>query len=118
MLVTETVQTYTRNVWPSFTLHSFSFEIGCLPSNQNEERDYQSGFTTLLSALPQEQPVVVLCLKIILVFWLLARDGHGEYNGLRGSGRRSITPYVNRRRELYCSSICPCVPEYEDFIAR
>jgi hypothetical protein len=71
----------------------------------NEERDYQSGFTTLLSTLPQEQSVVVLCLKIILFSWLLARDGHGEYNGLCGLGRRSITPYVNRRRELYCSSM-------------
>jgi hypothetical protein len=48
---------------------------------------------------------MILCLEGTLVSWLLVRDGHGEHSGLRGSGRRSVTPYVHRRRELYCSSL-------------
>jgi hypothetical protein len=67
----------------------------------------QSGFMTLLLALLQEQPVVVLYLERALVSWLLARDGHGEHSGLRGSGHQSVTPYVHERRELYCSSLAP-----------
>jgi hypothetical protein len=65
----------------------------------------RSGFTTLPPVLLQEQPAVVLCMERALVSWLLARDGHGEHSGLRGSCRRSVTPYVHGRRELYCSSL-------------
>jgi hypothetical protein len=66
---------------------------------------YRSDFTTLPPALLPEQPIVVLCLERAFVSWFLARDGHGEHSGLRGSGRQSITPYVHGRRELYCSSL-------------
>jgi hypothetical protein len=52
-----------------------------------------------------KQSAVVLCLEGTLVSWLLVSDGHGEHNGLRGSVRRSVTPYVYGRRELYCSSL-------------
>jgi hypothetical protein len=40
-----------------------------------------------------------------LVSWSLAMDEHGGYEDLRGSGRRSVIPYVHRRIELYCSSL-------------
>jgi hypothetical protein len=65
----------------------------------------QSGFTTLPPALLQEQPAVVLYLEMALVSWLLAKDKHGEHSGLHSWGHRSATPYVHRRRELYCSSL-------------
>jgi hypothetical protein len=62
-------------------------------------------FYNTSTGLLQEQHAVVLCLERALVSWLLARDGHGEHNGLRGLGRWSVTPYVHERRELYCSSL-------------
>jgi hypothetical protein len=65
----------------------------------------RSGFTTLPPTPLPERPVVVLCLERAFVTWLLDRDGHGEHSGLRGSGRRSVTPYIYRRKELYCSSL-------------
>jgi hypothetical protein len=52
-----------------------------------------------------EQPAVILYLERAFVSWLLARDEHGEHINLRGSDRWSVTPYVHRRRELYCSSL-------------
>jgi hypothetical protein len=60
---------------------------------------------TLPPDLLQEQSTVVLCLERVLVSWLLARDGCGEHSGLHGLGRQSVTPYIHRRRELYCSSL-------------
>jgi hypothetical protein len=65
----------------------------------------RSGFTALPPALLQEQPAVVFCLKRALVSQLLAKDEHGEHSDLRGSGHRSIIPYVHGGRELYCSSL-------------
>jgi hypothetical protein len=53
----------------------------------------------------RSSPLWFFCLEMALVSWLLAQDEHGEHNGLRGSGRRSVTPYVHERRELYCSSL-------------
>jgi hypothetical protein len=64
---------------------------------------------TLPPALLQEQPAVVLYLERALVSWLLAQDGHSEHSGLRGSGRRSVTPYIHGRRELYYSSLASLV---------
>jgi hypothetical protein len=48
---------------------------------------------------------VVLCLERASVFWLLAQDGHSEHSDLRGSDHRSVTPYVNGRRELNWPSL-------------
>jgi hypothetical protein len=48
---------------------------------------------------------VVLLLEGALVSWLLAMDKCGGHEDLRGSGRRSVIPYVHRRTELYCSSL-------------
>jgi hypothetical protein len=71
----------------------------------------QSGFATLPSVLLQEQPAVVLLLERTLVSWSLAMDERGVYEELRGSGRRSVIPYVHRRIELYCSSLlCLSLP--------
>jgi hypothetical protein len=40
-----------------------------------------------------------------LVYWSLAMDECSGHEDLRGSGRRSVIPYVHRRTELYCSSL-------------
>jgi hypothetical protein len=48
---------------------------------------------------------VVLLLEGTLVFWSLAMDKCGGYEDLRGSGRRSVIPYVHGRTELYCSNL-------------
>jgi hypothetical protein len=52
---------------------------------------------------------VVILLEGDLVSWSLAIDERGGYEDLRGSGHRSVIPYVHGRIELYCSSlpICP-----------
>jgi hypothetical protein len=63
------------------------------------------GFATLPPELLQEQLVVVLLLERVLVSWSLAMDEHGGHENLRGSGRRSVIPYVYERTELYCSSL-------------
>jgi hypothetical protein len=39
---------------------------------------------------------------------LLAIDEHNGHQGLRGSGRQSVIPYVHGRTELYYSSL-PCL---------
>jgi hypothetical protein len=48
---------------------------------------------------------VVLLLEGVLVSWSLAMDERGGHKDLRGSGRRSVIPYVHGRTELYCSSL-------------
>jgi hypothetical protein len=48
---------------------------------------------------------MVLLLEGALVSWPLAMDERGEHEDLRGSGRRSVIPYVYGRTELYCSSV-------------
>jgi hypothetical protein len=65
----------------------------------------RSGFTTRPPVLLQEQPVVVLLLKRILVSWSLDIDECGRHADLRGLGRQSVKPYVHKRMELYCSSL-------------
>jgi hypothetical protein len=57
---------------------------------------------------------VVLLLERVLVSWSLAMDERGKHQNLRGSGHRSVIPYVNGRTELYCSSLQ--LPEH--FIAQ
>jgi hypothetical protein len=47
---------------------------------------------------------VILLLEGDLVSWSLAMDEYSELEDLRGSGRRSVIPYVHGRTELYCSS--------------
>jgi hypothetical protein len=51
---------------------------------------------------------VVLLLEGALVSWSLVMDERGGHEDLRGSGRRSVIPYVHWRTELYCSSL-PCL---------
>jgi hypothetical protein len=51
---------------------------------------------------------VVLLLEGVLVSWSLAMDERSGHKDLRGSGRRSVIPYVHRKTELYCSSL-PCL---------
>jgi hypothetical protein len=48
---------------------------------------------------------VVLLLEGALVSWSLAMDERAEHNDLRGSGHRSLIPYVHGRTEFYCSSV-------------
>jgi hypothetical protein len=74
----------------------------------NKDHNCQSGFATLPPVLLQEQPVVVLLLEGVLVSWSLAMDECGGHEDLRGSGRRSVIPYVHGRTEFYCSSL-PCL---------
>jgi hypothetical protein len=65
----------------------------------------RSNFTTHLPVLLQEQSAVVLLLERVLVSWSLAMDERGGHEDLRGSGRRSVIPYVHERIGLYCSSL-------------
>jgi hypothetical protein len=53
----------------------------------------------------QEQPIAVLLLEGALVSWSLAIDEHGRHEDLRGSGHRSVIPYVHGRTVLHCSSL-------------
>jgi hypothetical protein len=48
---------------------------------------------------------VVLLLEGDLVSWSLTMDKHDGHEDLRGSGRRSVIPYINGRIELYCSNL-------------
>jgi hypothetical protein len=48
---------------------------------------------------------VVLLLERDLISWSLAMDECGGHEDLRGSGHRSVIPYVHERTELYCSSL-------------
>jgi hypothetical protein len=48
---------------------------------------------------------VVLLLEGALISWLLAMDKCGGHEDLRGSGHRSVIPYIHRRTELYCTSL-------------
>jgi hypothetical protein len=48
---------------------------------------------------------VVLLLEGALVSWSLAMDERSGHENLRGSGHRSVIPYVHVRMELYCSSL-------------
>jgi hypothetical protein len=64
---------------------------------------------------------VVLLLERDLVSWSLAMDERGGYEELRGSGHRSVIPYLHGRIELYYSSllclslpICPPDPHEEE----
>jgi hypothetical protein len=41
----------------------------------------------------------------VLVSWSLAMVERSGYEDLRGSGRRSVIPYIHERTELYCSSL-------------
>jgi hypothetical protein len=45
---------------------------------------------------------MVLLLEGALVSWLLAMREYGGREDLRGSGRRSVIPYIHGRKELYC----------------
>jgi hypothetical protein len=74
----------------------------------------RNGFTILPPVLLHEQPVMILLLEGTLVSWSLVMDERDGYEDLRGSGRRSIMPYVHGRMELYCSSL-PCLCELEPF---
>jgi hypothetical protein len=60
---------------------------------------------TLPPELLPEQSTVVLLLERVLVSWSLAVDERGGHKVLRGSGRRSVIPYVQRKTELYCSRL-------------
>jgi hypothetical protein len=67
--------------------------------------------------LLQKQSAMVLLSEKVLVSWLLAMDERGRHKDLRGSGHRSVIPYVHGRTELYCSTlsylslpICPPTP--------
>jgi hypothetical protein len=64
-----------------------------------------SGIMTFSSVLLQEQFAVILLLKMALVSLSPDMDEHGEHKDLRGSGRRSVIPYVHIRMKLYCSSL-------------
>jgi hypothetical protein len=68
----------------------------------------QTSFMILPPVLLQEQPVVIFLLEMVLVSWSLAIDERGGHKDLRGSGRRSVIPYVHGRTKLYCSSL-PCL---------
>jgi hypothetical protein len=67
---------------------------------------------TLSPVLLHEQPVVVLLFGRTLASLSLAIDERGGRQDLRGSGCRSVIPYVHGRTGLYCLSMpCLCEPE-------
>jgi hypothetical protein len=51
---------------------------------------------------------MVLLLESDLISSSLAIDERGGHKDLHGLDRRSIIPYINKRTELYCSSM-PCL---------
>jgi hypothetical protein len=55
----------------------------------------RSGFTTLPPVPLQEQPVVVLLLEGLRSHKVLVIKEYGGHEDLRGSGRRSVIPYVH-----------------------
>jgi hypothetical protein len=55
----------------------------------------RSGFTTLPPVPLQEQPVVVLLLEGHRSLGELAIREYGGHQDLRGSGHRSVIPYVH-----------------------
>jgi hypothetical protein len=57
----------------------------------------QSGFTTLSSILLLEQPAIVYLLERAYVSRMLAIEEYDGDEGLRGSDRQSVTPYIHRR---------------------
>jgi hypothetical protein len=63
---------------------------------------YRSGFTTLPPVSLQEQPVVVLLLEGHRSLGELAIREYGGHEDLRGSGHRSVIPYIHGWMELYC----------------
>jgi hypothetical protein len=81
----------------------------------------RSGFTTLPPVPLQEQPTVVLLLEGHRSLGELAIREYSRHEDLRGSGRRSVIPYVHGWMELYCYvlvldwgvrcslSVSPCV---------
>jgi hypothetical protein len=52
-------------------------------------------YDTFIGTVSQEQLAVVLLLEGALISWLLAMREYGEHEDLRGSGRRSVIPYVH-----------------------
>jgi hypothetical protein len=54
-----------------------------------------SGFTTLPPVLLQEQPAVVLLLEGPRLHKMLVIREYGGHEDLRGSGRRSVIPYIH-----------------------
>jgi hypothetical protein len=65
------------------------------PSPPTWRAKCQSGFMALPLVPLQEQPTVVLLLEGALVSWLLAMREYGGREDLRGSGRRSVIPYIH-----------------------
>jgi hypothetical protein len=55
----------------------------------------RSGFTTLPPVPLQEQPAVVLLLEGLRSHKVLVIREYGGHEDLRGSGRRSVIPYVH-----------------------
>jgi hypothetical protein len=55
----------------------------------------RSDFTTLLSVPLKEQPAVVLLLEGLRSYKVLVIREYGGHEDLRGSGRRSVIPYVH-----------------------
>jgi hypothetical protein len=55
----------------------------------------RSGFTTLPPVPLQEQPAVVLLLEGLRSHNVLVIREYGRHEDLRGSGRRSVIPYVH-----------------------
>jgi hypothetical protein len=58
---------------------------------------------------------VVLLLGRTLASLPFAMHERGGHQDIRGSGHRSIIPYVHGRTGLYCSSL-PCLCEHEPFL--
>jgi hypothetical protein len=56
---------------------------------------YRSGFMTLPPVPLQEQPAVVLLLEGLRLHKVLVIREYGGHEDLRGSGRRSVIPYVH-----------------------
>jgi hypothetical protein len=55
----------------------------------------RSGFTTLPPVPLQEQPIVVLLLEGLRSHKVLVIREYGGHEDLRGSGHRSVIPYVH-----------------------
>jgi hypothetical protein len=84
------------------------------PSPPTWRAKCRSGFVTLPPEPHLEQPAMVLLLEGALVSWSLAMDKRGGHENLRGSGRRSVIPYIHRRTKLYCSSLPSLSPFFFD----
>jgi hypothetical protein len=78
-----------RQLHDESTVYPFELMYACVSTF------CRNGFTTFSLVPLQEQPAVVLLLKGLRSYKVLVIREYGGHEDLRGSGRRSVIPYVH-----------------------